>query len=84
MNSEYAKPFTDMAARIEAIDREEFAGAVVIVPPSDSGEPIIVLTSDPSKHPIQFWSGLKSRVDVATTEVMEQARNRQQGQWGAR
>jgi hypothetical protein len=80
--SEHAAPFTDMAARIAKIDSAEFAGAVVVVPPGD-GEPIAFMTTDPKPDLMQFWSTVKSRVEVRATEAMQQAAA-QQDPWRGR
>ncbi len=64
-----AQPFADMAARIERIEPTEFAGAVVVVPPS--GEPIAFLVTDPTPHLAQFWSSVASRIEVAAAEARE-------------
>jgi hypothetical protein len=77
----HAAPFTDMAARIAKIDSTEFAGAVVVVPPD--GEPIAFLTTDPKPDLMQFWSTVKSRVEVRATEAMQQVAA-QQDPWGGR
>jgi hypothetical protein len=79
--TEPSAPFTDMAARIARIDLAEFAGAIVVVPPD--GEPIAFLTTDPKPDMMQFWSTVKSRVEVRATEAMQQAAN-QQDPWARR
>jgi len=70
-------PFEDMAKRIAAIDPNEFAGAVVILPPG--GEPIAFLTTDPNPDIVQFWASAKSRIEVRAIEAIDAAeRQRQQ------
>ena len=73
---EQAKPFADMAARLERIEPAEFAGAVVVVPPGD-GEPIVFLTTDPAAVPAQFWSSLSSRVETAAVRAQAAEQNAQ-------
>ncbi len=72
-----ALPFAQMAARIERIDEKEFAGAVVVVPPT--GEPIAFLVSDPDPNLAQFWSSVASRVEVAAAEARENEVRQAQG-----
>jgi hypothetical protein len=80
--TEPAQFFRDMAARIEKVEKAEFAGAAVVVPPG-GGEAITFLLTDPQQHILQFFTTIKSRVEEKATEHMEQARNRQQG-WPVR
>lgn len=68
--SDTAQPFVEMAARIERMGAEEFAGAVVIVPPGD-GEPIAFLLTDPTPNIIQFWTGLQGRVEVSALKAQQ-------------
>ena len=65
--SDHDKPFRDMADRIERGDPAEFAGAVVVVPPS--GEPIAFMLTDPKPSLAQFWTGLQGRIDGAAAEA---------------
>lgn len=65
-----AAPFVDMASRISKIDVTEFAGAVVVVPPS--GEPIAFLTTDPDPNIAQFWSGLLGRLESAAAQAKDE------------
>jgi hypothetical protein len=70
-----------MSARIAKINPDEFAGAIVVVPPGD-GEPIAFLTTDPKPNLMQFWATVKTRVEVAT-EAMQSAAS-QKDPWGGR
>jgi hypothetical protein len=77
------RPFTEMAERIARIAGEEFAGAVVIVPPGDS-EPIAFVTSDPRPDLIQFLAAVKARVEIAFSEAQEATQPGQAGGWRGR
>jgi hypothetical protein len=76
------KPFTDMA---EVIQRQlggrgaDFAGAFVIVPPD--GKPQTLLMLDNAQNEAIFWSTLKTRADIALSEIEEASRA---GQFGGR
>lgn len=80
-----AEHFHAMGERIVRIDQSEFAGAAVIVPPG-AGEPIAFLIADPAPDLVQFWSSVKTRVEIAHAEAMEVARtqNAAGGAWGGR
>lgn len=71
----FATPFETMAARIRRNPKEEFGGAVLIVPPS--GEPIALLTvtPDPKGEEVLFWAQVKSKIDVAAQERTEALQN---------
>lgn len=70
--SEPAQHFSDMAARIQRADPQEFAGAIVIVPPE--GDPIAILISE-APHPDlpQFWSIAKTRVEIRLAEAQQKS-----------
>ena len=77
-----AEMFDEMAARIRAINPQEFAGAVLIVPPAVNGiasEPIVVLTQEATPSLEHFWGTAKVRVDHAVSEFAEELRRRQTG-----
>lgn len=61
-----AELFREMADRIEKNDASEFAGAILIVPPS--GEPIQVMINDPTQDIEAFWSLAMSRIAIAQAE----------------
>lgn len=80
-------PFIAMAQRIERNASSDFAGAVVIVPPSDpndaAGRTIETLFLDRAPNPAIFWSTLKTAIDIVLGELQEKERQRAQG-WGIR
>lgn len=77
-----ASAFLGMARRVEAVEADEFAGAVVIVPPGDDAKAIEFVTSDPNPDLIQFWASIKSRVEVAYAEAVGRAeQSRGGGGW---
>jgi hypothetical protein len=78
-----AHPFDEMSARIAKINPDEFAGAIVVVPPGD-GEPIAFLTTDPKPDLMQFWATVKSRIEVRATEAMQAEAANQRDPWGGR
>lgn len=65
-DNKFAEPFREMADRIERNKTEEFAGAILIVPPS--GDPIAVMIADPTKDPESFWAMATSKIQIATQE----------------
>ena len=79
--TDQSQPFLDMAARIEKIDPEEFAGAVVIVPPG-GGEAITFLHTDPAPVLAAFWATLTGRVEVGTANAQDSEKASQQ--WAGR
>ena len=70
--SDPADQFTAMAERIARIKPEEFAGAVVIVPPGDQ-EAIVFLSADPQPDIVGFWAVCETRVQAKKVEVIEKA-----------
>jgi hypothetical protein len=74
-----ATKFREMADRIDHNVDSRFAGAVVIIPPTAEqggygGDPIEILMLDPSGNPAQFWSTLKTRVEITLAELQERER----------
>lgn len=57
--------FRAMADRIDNIDENEFAGAMVIIPPG-GGKAIEVLLTDPSKDIEAFWAMAGGKVQNET------------------
>lgn len=70
-----AKPFTDMAQRIEHNTDATFGGAVVIIPPKNAGEQIELLMLDSAGDAAQFWSTIKTRIDLVLDKLRDQERN---------
>lgn len=70
-------PFADMAARIDHNRPEDFAGALVIVPPS--GDPMTVLLLDGSKDTGSFWAMAKVKIESVWKTLQDQERQRQGG-----
>lgn len=81
LKNNFAEPFIEMAARIEKNDPKEFAGAILIVPPS--GTPIAVMMTDPSQDLDAFWSIAVSRAQIAQAEQMA-SRQQTGGNWPRR
>lgn len=75
--NKFAEPFREMAARIERNLLEEFAGAVLIVPPT--GEPIALMIADPKADLGQFWGTVMARIQVATMEYEASRRDQNFG-----
>ena len=61
--------FREMAARIERNAPEEFAGAIMLVPPPSNdgrnGAPVEILLIDPNQDPRHFWATAKSESEIA-------------------
>ena len=74
MSKEIADKFRAMADRIEKNDPEVFAGAVVIVPPKDGGEPVEILQLDGKPSPSEFWGLIRYKSDAAVAELNNQSR----------
>lgn len=64
-----------MARRIAATEENEFAGAVVVVPPGGV-EPITFLLTDPSPDVAQFWAGLQGRVQSRAQDAIRDEETR--------
>lgn len=73
--SEKSDPFYEMSRRVEAVAPSEFAGAVVIVPPT--GDVIAFMMTDPNPSLAQFWSGLEGRVQVAANAAQDAEKQQQ-------
>ena len=80
--SQIADFFEEMAALIRHNEEggSTFAGAVVIAPPGD-GSPIATLVSDLNPTEIEFWSYIKSKVEIRHAEAMAAAAERERGPW---
>lgn len=68
-----------MAARVQTNFGNAFGGVVVIVPPAGpqggfGGDAIELLMLDESGNPAQFWSTLKTRIDMTLSELQEKER----------
>ncbi len=74
MSKEIADRFRAMADRIEKNDSEVFAGAVVIVPPKDGGDPVEILQLDANPSPSEFWGLIKYKSDAAMHEISNASR----------
>ena len=75
--NEAAERFTAMAAAIEHNAGATFGGAVVIIPPPNGGEPIELLILDLKADPAQFWSTIKTRIEIKLAELDERQRSQQ-------
>ena len=75
--NEAADRFTAMAAAIEHNASATFGGAVVIIPPINGGEPIELLILDLKADPAQFWSTIKTRIEIKLAELDEKQRSQQ-------
>ncbi len=73
----FSAPFKEMAERIERNSASEFAGAILIVPPT--GEPIAVMIADPTKDPESFWAVANAKIQIAVAEYQNTRTNSGQG-----
>jgi hypothetical protein len=69
-----AARFRAMADRIERNEGEVFAGAVVIIPPADGGDPVEILQLDSKPSPSEFWALIKYKADAAIHELSNNSR----------
>ncbi len=76
-----AKPFSEMADRINLNHEHPFGGAFVVVPPGEGSEPLFTLMLDGQKNAAAFWGHLKATCEIALNELDRQARGGQQN-WG--
>lgn len=71
----HSDPFRKMAETIDhahyTANAMPFAGAAVIVPPQDGGDPVEVLLLDRKADPAQFWATVLTRVQMRINEVQE-------------
>jgi hypothetical protein len=68
MRTDTAEPFRQMADRITHNIGATFGGACVIVPPGET-TPIEMYVLDSAQDPGQFWSTLKTRIEMAILEI---------------
>ncbi len=68
----YSTPFTTMAEAITHNAGSTFGGAVVIVAPD--GTRIETLMLDASGEIAQFWSTIKTRVEIVIANLQDQQR----------
>lgn len=76
------KAFRTMADRIVHNTGADFGGAAVIIPPSNAGEPIELLILDLKADPAQFWSTIKTRIEIKLSELDQM--QRKQASFGMR
>lgn len=67
--------FRAMAHDIEHNGSAKFGGAVVIIPPPNGGEPIELLMLDLKADPAQFWSTIKTRIEIKLAELDQAQRS---------
>ena len=72
-----ADRFRTMAQAIDHNAGETFGGAAVIIPPANGGEPIELLILDLKADPAQFWSTIKTRIEIKLAELDDLRRNNQ-------
>ena len=70
-----AARFTAMAERIRLNAEQSFGGAILIAPPRNGGEAIEVLILDTGQSPALFWSTVKTKAEMALSELESQSRN---------
>ena len=70
-----AERFQAMVDAIVHNTAQPFGGAAVIIPPANGGDPIEVLILDLKANPAQFWSTIKTRIEIQLAELDEQTRN---------
>ena len=73
MANDNAQPFRAMAERIARNDPDEFAGALLIVPPQ--GEPVEYLAINPKQDVAAFWGAVQAYVQRVLAEMEEKQRN---------
>lgn len=79
MAASHSDPFVRIAARIDLNAEGDFAGAVCIVPPE--GAPVELLFLDTTKDAGMFWALVKTKAEMALSELAERQSG---GQWGGR
>jgi hypothetical protein len=62
-----SEAFTQMAARIQAADPDEFGGAFVMVTPS--GQVLSFMITDPGKDEPAFVAMTKTKVEVLAAQI---------------
>jgi hypothetical protein len=73
----HAAPFAEMAKRIEHNAAADFAGAIVIVPPT--GEAMSVLMLDGGHDRGAFWSMARARIEIVWKQLQDEERRGQLG-----
>ena len=71
--------FDKMAARIRAIEPDDFNGALVLVAPDGVQ---ITLMMQGSRDEVVFWSTAKSKIEIAATDFAQRAAGPAFGQYG--
>ena len=74
--SRYGDLFRQMAERIDRATEDEFAGAMLLVPPGE-GEPLAMLLVDPQQKAEIFWFSAKNRVDTEADIVVSEMQRRE-------
>jgi hypothetical protein len=66
--ADLAAAFDAMAARIRAIDPDDFNGALVVVDPDGTS---ITMMLQGTRDETLFWSTAKSKIEIAATEFAQ-------------
>ena len=74
MNVDPADVFRAMAERIARNKSEEFAGALLVVPPK-AEDPIEILLVNPKQDLAAFWATVASTIQVAAAEFQQRMQN---------
>ena len=72
--SKVSERFRVMADLIDRNVNSTFGGAVVIIPPPEGGDPIEMLMLDVTADAGQFWSTIKTRIEIKLNQMDEKAR----------
>lgn len=78
-SKQIADRFRAMADRIEKNEGDTFAGAVVIIPPAEGGDPVEILQLDAKPSPSEFWGLVKFKADSAMHDLGNATRMGQAG-----
>ena len=70
-----AERFFQMRELLNRNSESTFGGAVVIIPPKNAGEQIELLMLDSAGDAAQFWSTIKTRIDLVLDKLRDQERN---------
>lgn len=68
-----AKPFRDMADRIDLNKEQGFCGAFVLVPPGEGFAATLILNDE--ENPGMFWSLVKTRAEIEINKLDDAERN---------
>lgn len=72
--SDLSQAFTDMAARIDLNAKEDFGGALVVIPPGEDAKPLTLLMLDNAGNQSAFLGTCLTMIQMAIQTIEDNQR----------